>query len=179
MKSAGKTILLIALVCAAPLVSALLAYYFMQPSGGKSYGALLPTAKLPSLPEGTIAPGDMALWNGKWRVVFTLSGPCDTPCRDVLYATRQARTLLARERNRVTRVALVTERPTAEMTEAHPDVLFVMRPPALPEAWGRALDQGILLVDPLDNQVLLWPRQPDIKKLHQDLARLLRVSAIG
>ena len=172
-------ILLVALVCAAPFVSAWVAYYFIQPQGGNSYGTLLPTTPLPALPAGTIAEADRAAWNGKWRVVFALPDVCDNACQEVLYATRQARTMLGRERERVQRVAFVTRAPSAELRAEHPDALFVQSPSSLPPAWTAPLQQGILLLDPLDNQVLVWPRQPDIKKLNQDLARLLRASRIG
>lgn len=172
-------IMLVALVCAAPFVSAWIAYYLIQPQGGKSYGTLLPTAPLPALPSGMIPEADRATWNGKWRVVFELPDACDDACKDTLYATRQARTMLGRERERAQRVVLVSKAPSSELRAQHPDALFILRSGSLPAAWGAPLQQGILLVDPLDNQVLVWPRQPDIKKLNQDLARLLRASRIG
>lgn len=179
MKSSTKMILLVALVCAAPFVSAWVAYYLIQPQGGKSYGALLPTAPLPALPAGTIPDAERAVWNGKWRMVLALADDCNEACKEVLYATRQARTMLGRERDRVQRVVLVTRAPSAEVRADHPDALFISRPAQMPESWAAPLQRGILLVDPLDNQVLVWPAQPDIKKLNQDLARLLRASRIG
>jgi len=38
---------------------------------------------------------------------------------------------------------------------------------------------AVVLVDPLGNQVLAWPRQPDAKALAKDLGRLLKASRIG
>ena len=179
MKSSTKMITLVARVCAAPFVSAWIAYYMIQPQGGMSYGTLLPTTQLPALPKDAIPESDRPSWDGKWRIVFALPDTCDDACQNTLYATRQARTMLGRERERTQRVAMVTKAPSAEMRAAHPDALFIQRPEQMPLAWWSPLQDGILLLDPLGNQVLLWPKQPDIKKLNQDLARLLRASRIG
>ena len=40
-------------------------------------------------------------------------------------------------------------------------------------------EDAIYLVDPLGNQVLAWPRDPDIKALARDLTRVLEASRIG
>jgi hypothetical protein len=39
--------------------------------------------------------------------------------------------------------------------------------------------QAIYLVDPIGNQVLAWPAEPDIKALANDITKLLRASQIG
>lgn len=169
-------IALVALVCAAPFVSAWIAYYFIQPAAGKSYGELLETRPLAPL---VLSAADTEKWGGKWRLVQLASDTCSDECRDALYATRQARTMLGRERERLVRVAITPRELDQKVMAENPDLLVISVPSTLPETWRAALNKGILLVDPLGNQVILWPKNPDIKKLNQDLARLLRASRIG
>jgi len=169
-------ILLVALVCAAPFVSAWVAYYFIKPSGGKSYGNLLETKVLAPL---AVPAADSEKWAGKWRLVALLPADCAQDCRDSLYATRQARTMLGREKDRVVRVMLTSGPLDKELLAQHPDAVAVTRPAALPPDWQAALAGGWVLIDPLGNQVITWPQKPDIKKLNQDLSRLMRASRIG
>jgi hypothetical protein len=169
-------IALVALVCAAPFVSAWVAYYFIQPSGGKSYGELLPTRQITPL---ELPAADAEKWRGKWRLVLLTPADCADECRDALYATRQARTMLGRDRERLVRVA-VTPRPLdQQVINDNADLVPFSSTVALPDTWRDVLSRGIVLVDPLGNQVMLWPKNPDIKKLNKDLARLMRASRIG
>ena len=167
-------IVLVALVCAAPFVSAWVAYYFIKPEGGKSYGELLPV--LPVISEqDRVQLGDDAV-KGKWLLIQQEQALCDTACAEALYATRQARTMLGRERDRVVRV-LTIQNLQPEIASQHPDLLT--------KAGAGKFDlivpqqRGLVLIDPLGNQVMLWPKSPDIKKLNQDLSRLMRASRIG
>lgn len=169
-------IILVALVCAAPFVSAWVAYYLIKPTGGKSYGELLETRPLPAL---ALPASGAPLWNGHWRLVQLVSRDCGKECEETLYATRQARTMLGRDKDRVTRVIVSPGEPAATITGAHPDLLVVPTLNQLPPEWRADLERGLLLVDPLGNRVILWPQNPDVKKLNQDLARLLRASRIG
>lgn len=176
MKSPNKMILLVALVCAAPFVSAWVAYYFIKPQGGGSYGQLLETR--PLAPLALSAP-DAEIWSGKWRLVTAVGDECAAECREALHATRQARTMLGRERERLIRVVIVSKSLDPALLAEHPDLLVLPTPTTLPDTWQALLKSGVFLVDPLGNQVILWPKNPDIKKLNQDLARLLRASRIG
>ena len=176
MKSPNKMILLVALVCAAPFVSAWVAYYFIKPQGGGSYGQLLETRPLMPL---ALSATDAEKWGGKWRLVMTVGDECAAECREALHATRQARTMLGRERERLIRVVLASKGLDSVLLTEHPDLIVFPTPVGLPDTWQTLLKRGVFLVDPLGNQVILWPKNPDIKKLNQDLARLLRASRIG
>ena len=169
-------IALVALVCAAPFVSAWLAYYIVKPNSGKSYGVLLETQPLAPL---TADSTDAAKWRGKWQLVMLAPDACIDDCRDALFATRQARTMLGRERERVIRIAVTQGKLEPTLIAEHPDLVVARVSATLSEPWRAALDRGILLVDPLGNQVIVWPKNPDIKRLNQDLSRLLRASRIG
>lgn len=169
-------IALVALVCAAPFVSAWVAYYLIQPNAGKSYGQLLETRPLAAL---NVSAEDAEKWKGKWRLMMLTPDACAAECADALFSTRQARTMLGRERERLVRVAVAPRQLDAPLIAEHPDLMVIAAPTSLPDAWREALGRGILLVDPLGNQVIVWPKNPDIKKLHQDLSRLMRASRIG
>lgn len=169
-------IMLVAVVCAAPFVSAWVAYYFIKPTGGNSYGELLETRPLPAL----ALPASVAeQWNGHWRMIQLVPDDCAKECEEGLYATRQARTMLGRDKDRVTRVAVARKALPATVVTAHPDLLLLPDSVQISAEWLADLDRGILLVDPLGNRVIVWPRNPDVKKLNSDLARLLRASRIG
>lgn len=173
--SARTMITLVALVCAAPFVAAWIAYYVIQPSGGESYGRLLKTEPVPPLP----LPREAAERSRqRWLLVMRQEGPCAAECERMLYATRQAHTMLGKERSRVQRVLIGAPELSAEQQRAHPDLIVHPARAPTPEL-DRLLREGSVLIDPLGNQVITWPLDPDIKRLNGDLMRLLRASRIG
>jgi hypothetical protein len=146
-------IALIAAVCAAPFISAWFAYYVIKPAGGKSYGDLLPTQALPALSQD---PAFVQKAKGRWLLVHRLEGDCDASCEEVLYATRQAHLMLGRERSRVQRVVLGSVRLNATQQQMHQDLLLLQAEAPSP-ALTEKLRRGTVLIDPLGNQVILWP----------------------
>ncbi|MEO8485261.1 MAG: hypothetical protein ABI585_02885 [Betaproteobacteria bacterium] len=178
-----RTLWLIFAVCAAPVVASFAVYYLMPAPAGGSYGELLPTQPAPHL-AGTRADG--RAWTigeerGHWVVVVAAAAACDDACAARLYATRQARTMQGRERERVRRVWLVVDdaaAPEAARLAEHPDLEVVRADPRAAERLPRGAD-AIYLVDPLGNQVLAWPSSPDIRGMGRDLSRLLKASRIG
>jgi len=177
-----RTMWLILAVCAAPVVLSF-AFYFLQPlRTSANYGELLPTQAAPPL-TGTRADGKP--WaiedeRGRWVVLFVAPAACDERCVARLYATRQARTMQGRERERVSRVWLATgdAPPDRAQLVEHPDVVVVRADPRAVERLPRGAE-AIYLVDPLGNQVLAWPGSPDIRGVARDLTRLLKASRIG
>jgi hypothetical protein len=167
-------IALVALVCAAPFVSAWVAYYVIKPTGGKSYGELLPVAQVLSEQDRMVYGGEAA--KGKWLLVQSETADCDRACSEALYASRQARTMLGRDKDRLVRVLAVRTAPS-DASAQHPDLIVKATMGALD--YAKPFSGGLVLVDPLGNQVIVWPKNPDIKKMNQDLARLMRASRIG
>jgi len=177
-----RTLWLILAVCAAPVVLSF-AFYFLLPSRTSSnYGELLPTQAAPPL-AGTRADGKP--WaiedeRGHWVIVIAAPAACDESCGARLYATRQARTMQGRERDRVARVWLATGDAPADPARLadHPDLAIVRADARAIERLPRGAD-AIYLFDPLGNQVLSWPAAPDIRGVARDLAKLLKASRIG
>jgi hypothetical protein len=173
VKSPNKMILLVALVCAAPFVSAWIAYFLIKPDGGTgSYGQLLQTKPVPAL---NFSAADAERTKGKW-LLLQQDNECEKTCAEALYATRQARTMLGKETDRLVRV-LIGSNPkvNAEMQAAHPDLIVHNASAPTPEI-AALLQTKTVLLDPLNNQVTAWDRSPDIKKLNRDLQRLMRAT---
>lgn len=174
-------LLLVAFICIAPMIASYAAYYLFPRESRTNYGTLL-AIPAPAL-EGVTADGRafaLSTLSGRWAVLVAAGGACDEACDRALYATRQARAMEGRERDRVVRVWLVTDgaSPSAATLAAHPDVAIVRAPPDALSAWPQGAG-AIYLVDPLGNVVLAWPRDPDVRKLANDLSKLLRASQIG
>lgn len=177
---ARRTLVAIAAVVAAPVLLSYAFYYFAPASRFTNYGELLPTVAFPAVVgtrlDGT--PFDHASLRGRWVLVVAAPSACDEACANALYATRQARTIQGKESERVARVLLAGSgaAPDAALLAQHPDLVVVRVAGALALPGGA---QAIHLVDPLGHQVLAWPRDPDIKALARDVARLLKASRIG
>ena len=177
-----RTLLMIAAAVIAPVVLSYGIYYFTPRGTFTNYGELLPTQPAPAITgmrdDGTTL--SITQMQGRWKILVTSGGRCDAACETMLYATRQARTMQGRERERIERLWLVSDgtRPDPAILAEHPD-LVVLRTSARDVAALPRGAEAIYLVDPIGNQVLAWPRSPDIKALARDLTRLLRASRIG
>lgn len=175
-----RTLLLIAAVCIAPVIASYIAFYWLPRDGRTNYGELLVIAPAPAVSgtSGDGKPFKLDDLKGQWVMVVAGNGACDKTCEAQLYATRQARTIQGRERERVQRVWLVSDGqvPAQALLAAHPDLGVVHVGSSAPWPAGA---RAIYLVDPLGNQVLAWPVDPDIKGVARDLTRLLRASRIG
>ena len=178
----GHTLLLIAAVTLAPIVTSYTIYYFFPREPAANYGALLPTAPIPGI-EGTRPDGSpfrLDELRGRWVLLARGGQNCDAGCERRLYATRQARTMQGKEQDRILRVFLQEGEaaPSAGLLAQHPGLVVVRIPASvaaqLPDDAG-----SLYLVDPLGNLVLRYPDDPDIKGIARDLTRLLQASRIG
>ena len=177
-----RTLLLIGLVVVAPVIASYATYYWFPRDRQINYGELLPVAPAPEL-RGVLGDGQpfsLTDLRGKWILAVAAPAGCDAACAQALYAMRQARTIQGREMDRVARLWLVTgDAPiNASVLAEHPDIVAARVAPAdlvrLPSE-----GQRIVLLDPLGNLVLAYPRNPDIKSMAKDLTRLLKASRIG
>ena len=180
-----------------PLALAFWLYYgpsTWRPARGANQGQLVePPRPLPdvNLPVAGGSPGDGHWLRGKWTVLYIGDGACDEPCRKALYLTRQSRTALNKDSDRVRRVFLAygSGYDYDFVEREHPDlvVAFLGSPdgrdllekiPVYSD--GAAGTAGrIYLVDPLGNLLMSYPASAPDKALLTDLQRLLRLSHIG
>ena len=180
-----RPLIWMALLCIAPFVASFALYFWMTPTAQMNYGTLLPASALPAvgLQSATATPLPANVLRGKWTLVVVDAAGCSERCMKNLYATRQARTMQGKERERVARLWLATGNGAPVNPEAiaqHPDLMIAKADPALVAALpGSGVEDSIFLVDPLGNLVLRYPADPDIKRMHNDIKRLLYSSRVG
>lgn len=183
-------LLAVLLVCAAPIIASYLSYYVIKPSGRTNYGTLIdqPSHPMPKLSSTTLdgRPETLENYAGKWIMVKVGGATCDKACQDQLYAMRQLRTMQGKNMDRVERVWLVTdEQPIDTMLIRMYDDMHILRvKPSelvnwLPVEQGGRLEDHIFLVDPRSNLMMRFPKNPEPRRVHKDIAKLLKASAIG
>lgn len=175
----------IALICALPIVAALIAYFLVPPTGRVNYGELLPPKPLPPALLVQVDGRAFALSDlkGKWVLLHADSAECAARCQAKLFNMRQARLAQGREMNRIERVWLLLDdgEPAPRTAVLHEGAVLVRDTGgtlagALPAADVR---DHVYLIDPLGNLMLRFPQDADPKRMIKDLARLLKASRIG
>jgi cytochrome oxidase Cu insertion factor (SCO1/SenC/PrrC family) len=180
-RNGRRQMLLIAFLCAAPIIAAFLAYYFWQPHKQTNYGDLLPVRQLPEgrleLLEGK--PLRLAALKGKWIMVSIDSGDCKAACADKLLIMRQLRLMQGADMDRIERVFLITdELPLTTLLIREFDGTHMARvherkfTDAFPAT--DSPEKHIYLVDPYGNLMLRFPVNPDPARMNADLQRLLK-----
>jgi hypothetical protein len=187
----GRTkMLLVLLVCAAPVIASYFTYFVIRPEGRSNYSDLiLPTRALPELPFTDLngAPVKAATLKGQWLLVVVSGGACDAVCEKNLWVQRQLRETLGREKDRLDKLWLITDTavPRPETLQAIGTVApaTVLRVPEavlaqwLAPAAGKALGQHLYIVDPMGEWMMRVPAEPEPGRLKRDVEKLLRASA--
>lgn len=183
--------LLVLLMCAAPVIASYFTYYVIRPEGRSNYsevispGVFIPeTLALTNL-QGQAVPANSL--KGQWLIVVVAASPCDARCEKYLLLQRQLRETLGREKDRVDKLWLITDeqalRPELAAAIAAPPTATALRiSPAALAAWlapaaGHALQDHIYLVDPMGAWMLRTPVDPEPAKFKRDVERLLRASS--
>jgi len=186
--------MVVLLVCAAPVVASYFTYYVLRPEGRRNFGTLIdPQRPLPDMVATDLSGRAVNLreLKGQWLLISTSSADCDAACARHLYLQRQLREGLGKERDRLDWIWLVADSGTANATV--PDALrpalkeaTVLRVPAAQLAqWLAAepqhtLSEHLYLVDPIGNWMMRFPAQLDDKgvgRTKRDLDRLMRAAA--
>ncbi len=183
--------LLVLLVCAAPVIASYLAYFVIRPEGRTNYSELIqPLRPIPEkLPlvdlQGRAV--EAAALKGQWLLVVVSGGACDAVCERQLWIQRQLRETLGREKERLDKVWLISDAaaPRAQTLQAVsagvPATVLRIAPEALAQwltpAKGSTLEQHMVVVDPLGNWMMRVPADPEPAKLKRDIEKLLRASA--
>lgn len=178
--------LLVLLVCAAPVIASYFTYYVVRPEGRTNYGELiLPQREMPRLALQDLQgqPVDAASLKDQWLFVAVAAGACDAACERNLYLQRQLRETLGRDRDRMDKVWFVTDaapvRP--ELLKAIEGAHVLRVPQAELSAWlqpaaGHTLEQHLYVVDPLGFWMMRFPADADPSRIKRDLTKLLRAS---
>ena len=187
--------LLVLLVCAAPVIASYFTYFVLRPEGRTNYSELvLPQRSIPvDLPltdlqgRGVLA----ASLKGQWLLIVVAGGACDAPCEKSLWVQRQLREALGRDKDRLDKVWLINDdavpRPATLQAVGVGSGMggsaTVLRVPARAlEVWlepgaDRVRSQHMAIVDPMGNWMMRVPADPDPAKLKRDVEKLLRASA--
>jgi hypothetical protein len=182
--------LLVFLVCAAPVAASYFAYYVIRPDARSVFGTLIDPQR--PLPDVTAAAPDGAQQNlrslkGQWLLVTVSGGACDAACQEYLYMQRQLRESLGKEKDRVDRVWLINDDVAIapELMPAIKDATVLRVPPAALASWlepepTHALPEHLYLVDPMGNWMMRFPAKLSLAgaaKAKRDIERVLRASA--
>ena len=182
--------LLLALVCAAPVIASYLSYYVLRPGARTGFGELIePQRPIPAVAATDLngQPFDLPALRGQWLLVSVSGGACDADCQNNLYLQRQLRESMGKNKDRIDWLWLVGDDARV------PDSLrpglsqaTVVRVPAdalarwLAPAAGHQLSEHLYVVDPMGHWMMRFPAHLDkagAGKAKRDLDRLLRASA--
>lgn len=181
--------LLVLLVCAAPVVASYLSYYVFRPTLRSNYGELIQPMR--ALPKAAALPltdlqgrtVDPSALLDQWLLVVVADGSCDATCEQLLYAQRQLRESMGKEKARMERVWFVTgAAPRAELLPALAQATVLRTDAQAVQQWlqpaaGELIGAHLYLVDPMGNWMMRFPPKFDPAKVKRDLDRLLRASA--
>ncbi|MBL0090255.1 MAG: hypothetical protein IPP44_27565 [Ideonella sp.] len=183
--------ILVLLVCAAPVVASYFSYYVIRPdSGSTAYGRLIqPTVATPDVAAKTLDDQAVALRSikGQWLLLLVGGGACDEACEKRLFMQRQLREMTGRERDRIDKVWLVTDAAPVKpelrkALEATPGMKILRLPREAVAGWlkpeaGHALEEHLYIVDPMGEWMMRMPVNADPVRVKRDVERLLRASA--
>lgn len=182
--------LLVLLVCAAPVVASYFTYYVLRPEGRRNFGELInPQKPLPDLVATALDGRQVNLQTLKdqWLLISVAGAACDAACARQLYLQRQLREGLGKDKDRLDWVWLIDDAaPLAPEIMPALKNATVLRVSAQDlQAWltpanGATLQDHLFLVDPLGNWMLRFPAQlgaEQAPKAKRDLERLLRAAS--
>ena len=188
--SGRAKMLLVLLVCAAPVVASYLTYFVIRPEGRSNYSTLIqPSRGMPNFALSNAAGASVssAALRGQWLLVTVGPSRCEASCEQRLYMQRQLREMLGREGDRLDKVWFITDEgplsPALREALAGKAPVTALRVPRealarwLAPAEGRSLEDHLYLVDPMGEWMMRMPSEPEPGRVKRDLDRVLRASA--
>lgn len=185
-------------VCAAPLLASYFTYYVIKPQGGATNSGTLIDPRLypiPAMASTTLdgQPQTLEQFKGKWIMLKVGPSDCQQDCQDQLFAMRQLRTMQGKEMERIERVWLITDQQPLDtvLLRVNDGTRMLRAPAATVAGWlpleGNAdqVTEHVYLIDPLGNLMMRFPKGAvssdlvQVKRVHKDIAKLLKASAIG
>lgn len=184
-------------LCAFPYIAGTLWYQYrdaLPTNETTNYGQLIEPVREISdvdliLLDGTQKP--LAEFRKKWLMLYILDGECSEDCLKNVYYMRQIRKAMAQDRFRISRL-MVLDNPSLmsgeleKVVSEYPDMyIATMQPEHQRQLYG-SIQSGseniyrkIMLIDPLGNFMMQYPKEPSPEKVLKDIKRLLKVSRIG
>lgn len=178
VRKGRRTLVLIALVFAAPiLVASLLAFSGWLPEGRRNYGELVDPPLHLEQPGTQRAGGAFAWTTPKWHwtLVVRIPEACDARCRERLDQIGNLRISLGRHAEKL-RIAIDRDLPAeGVLSEASGVYALVDLPVEMSDRLHVArTDSTLALVDPAGYLMLRYPEQADLKRVRKDLGKLIR-----
>ncbi len=181
--------LVVMLVCAAPVIASYFTYYVVRPSSLRSFGELIqPVQRLPEVQAVDLKGQAVALpaLKGQWLLVSVAPGACNEACQQNLFLQRQIRAALGREKVRTDWVWLVSDDApiSPELLAGLTEAVVLRLPEAQINTWlrpaaGQSVTDHLYLVDPHGDWMMRFPAHLTIEqapKLRRDWERLLRAA---
>ena len=198
-KRSNTPLILILLLCLAPVVAALVVYYVpdLQPEGSTNYGELVqPQRPMPSADDLKLTtldgkPYDLNDLKGQWLLLAADGGACPESCAKKLFIMRNTHAMLGKNVKRMARVWFITDdAPVPQaVLDAYQGTIILRADPKLVDrflagqdvsaATDAAIAEPIWVIDPLGNLMMSYPKDPDPLKVRKDLGKLLHNSQIG
>lgn len=189
--AAGRLrMLLVLLVCAAPVIASYFTYYVVRPEGRRNFGELVePMRALPAVTVQSLDGRDVPLASLKdqWLLVSVAGGACAEDCQRHLYLQRQILAGLGKDRARTEWVWLVSDKadvPSSLLPALKEATVLRMDGQTLAQwlapAAGKTLSDHLYLVDPQGMWMMRFPAQLDTTgalKAKRDIERLLRAAS--
>jgi len=181
---------LVLLVCASPMIASYFTFYVIKPEKRNNYGTLIDQRAhpIPAMAATTLdgKPAALEQFKGKWIMLMAAPGACDDACRKQLFTMRQLRTMQGKEMERIERVWLITDQaPLDTIVIREFDGTHMLRADAqavknwLPTDPGTGVSDHIYMIDPLGHLMMRFPKDPEPRKVHKDIYKLLKASAVG
>ena len=179
--------ILLMLVCAAPVIASYFTYYVIRPEGRRNYGELIdPQRPLPALSginsQGQTVP--LTSLGDQWLLISVADSACNELCQQHLYLQHQMRETLGRDKDRLDWVWLRTGSAALSpaLSEATKTAMVLSMDRTALASWlepaaGQQLEDHLYVVDPLGNWMMRFPADLDPKQAKRDLDRLLRASS--
>lgn len=181
--------LMVLLVCAAPVLLSYYMYYVVRPEGRTNHGDLIdPPVPMPAdnalrLTDQQGKSVAVSSLQHQWLLVTVAGGACDKQCEQMLYQQRQVREALGKDKDRVDRVWLINDgQPMrAALAPAMAGAWVLAADASQLSAWfkppqGRQLRDAWYLVDPRGQWMMRFDSQTEPRKIYKDLSRLLRAA---
>jgi len=192
-----RPLIAVLLVCLAPVVFALLAYYVpalgLRPETRTHYGQLIePQRPIPgdlALTDAQGQPYDLNQLKGQWLLISAGPGACPESCVRGLFVLRNSHASQGKDVDRLERVWFITDvAPAAPVVgDAYAGTHILRADPARLAAWlapdaqdpETALARGLWIVDPLGHLMMRFPDAQQPEAVRDDIRTLLKNSRIG